>query len=196
MSDMQEDIPADVSDLIRLGTIASVDLEARRCTVRYGVDDDADGGDEDGGATTPPIRWLAFRCGDTRVWSPPSVGEQVILLCPDGQLAAAIAVTGIEQDSFPLPSGGPGGLLLFKDGARIGYDADAHLLTALLPAEGAAIVEAPGGLTIKGDVRIEGNLTATGSIAADQEVTAGSVKLTEHRHPGVSSGGAKTEPPE
>ena len=187
---MQEDIPSDVADLIRLGTIASVDLGARRCTVRYGVDDD-----EEGGATTPPVRWLAPRCGRTKVYSPPSEGEQVVLLCPDGQLAAAIALVGIDQGAFPLPSWGLTEGVEFEDGARITYDPEGHALTAVLPAGGRALIEAPGGMILRGDVRIEGNVAVAGSVAAEGEVAAGSIKLTEHRHAGVSSGSAKTEPP-
>ncbi|KQM21941.1 phage baseplate assembly protein V [Novosphingobium sp. Leaf2] len=182
----QEDIPADLSELIRLGTIASVDLNARRCTVRYGAADD----DDAGGATTPSIRWLAPRCGKTRVWSPPSVGEQVILLCPDGQLAAAIALPGIEQDAFPLPASGLAELVEYEDGARIGYDPQLHALTAILPGGGTARIEAPGGMTIQGDVTVEGKITATG------DVTGQGVSLKNHVHSGVSAGGAKTGAPE
>jgi phage baseplate assembly protein V len=180
----QEDIPADVSELIRLGTIASVDLAARRCTVRYGDEDD-----EGGGATTPPIRWLAPRCGKTRVWSPPSEDEQVVLLCPDGQLAAAIALMGIEQDAFPLSGNDTTEFVEFEDGARLSYDPVAHALTAVLPAGGTALIEAPGGMKIKGDVEVEGKLTAS------QDVLAGNISLKNHKHSGVQAGAAQSGAP-
>jgi phage baseplate assembly protein V len=180
----QEDIPADLSELIRLGTIASVDLAAKRCTVLYGDEDD-----EDGGATTPPIRWLAPRCGKTKVWSPPSEGEQVVLLCPDGQLAAAIALVGIDQDEFPLPAWGLTEGVEFEDGAQIRYDPEGHKLTAVLPAGGTALIEAPGGLTIRGDVTVEGKLTAR------DDVVGGGVSLKNHKHGGVQAGAAQTGAP-
>lgn len=180
----QEDIPADVSELIRLGTIATVDLVAKRCTVLYGADDD-----EGGGATTPPIRWLAGRCGKTRVWSPPSIGEQVILLCPDGQLAAAVALTGIDQDAFPLPASGLAELVEYEDGARVGYDPQTHALTALLPNGGTALIEAPGGMTIRGPLNVEGLVTVT------EDVLAAGVSLKSHKHGGVQSGSAQTGAP-
>ena len=113
---LPEDIPADLAALIRIGTITEVDLDAARCTVRYGDPDDDDPGE------TPPIRWLAFRAGMTRIWSPPSVGEQVLLLAPDGQLGNAIAVTGIVQDAFPPLGAGEANMIEFADGARIAYD--------------------------------------------------------------------------
>ncbi|PNU06468.1 phage baseplate assembly protein V [Novosphingobium guangzhouense] len=180
----QEDIPADLSELIRLGTIASVDLAAKRCTVLYGDEDD-----EDSGATTPPIRWLAPRCGKTKVWSPPSIGEQAILLCPDGQLAAAIALIGIEQDAFPLPAWGLTEGVEFEDGALITYDPEAHALTAILPAGGTAAIEAPGGVTIRGDVTVEGTITTSGDVIAD------GISLKSHKHSGVQAGAAQSGPP-
>lgn len=181
----QEDIPADVSELIRLGTIASVDLAAKRCTVLYGDEDD-----EDGGATSPPVRWLAPRCGRTKVWSPPSEGEQAVLLCPDGQLAGAIALVGIDQDEFPLPAWGLTEGVEFADGARISYDPEGHALTATLPAGGTALIEAPGGMTIRGPLTVEGTITAS------EDVLAGSISLQNHKHGNVQAGAAKSGPPE
>lgn len=179
-----EDIPADWSTLIRLGTIASVDLSAARCTVRFGDPDD-----DDGGAETPPIRWLAWRAGETRVWSPPSLGEQVLLLAPDGQIAAAVAITGLVQDAFPPVGDDATELLLFADGARIAYDPVAHALSAVLPDGGTAAIEAPGGMTITGDVTIEGAVTVS------EDVTAGGISLTSHTHGGVQAGSAQTGAP-
>jgi phage baseplate assembly protein V len=190
MTRPQEDIPADVSELIRLGTIASVDLAAATCTVRYGDPDD-----DDGGAETPAIRWLAPRAGRTRVWSPPSIGEQVILLVPDGQLAAAVALPGIWQDSVPPPGSTLAELVEYDDGARIGYDPENHALTAILPDGATALVEAPGGLTIRANVTIEGNVTLTGRMDASEDVTADGISLKTHKHGGVQAGGAQTDEP-
>jgi len=180
----EEDIPADWSTLIRLGTVASVDLAAARCTVRYGDPDD-----EDGGSETPPIRWLAMRAGKTRVWSPPSVGEQVLLLSPDAQIAAAVAVTGIVQDAFPAPGDDLTEILHFEDGATIAYDPVAHALSVVLPTGGTAEIEAPGGLTIRGDVMIEGTVNVS------EDVVAAGISLTDHTHGGVQAGGSQTGAP-
>lgn len=184
MTRAAEDIPADLSELIRLGTIASVDLAAATCTVRYGNPDD-----DGGGAESPPVRWLAPRAGKTRVWSPPSVGEQALLLAPDGQLAGAVALVGIWQDAFPPPGTTIAELVEYEDGAVIGYDPQAHALTAILPAGGTALVEAPGGIILRGDVTVEGTVTATG------DVTAGAISLQNHTHGGVQTGGAQTGAP-
>lgn len=186
----QEDIPADLSELIRLGTVSSVDLDAGRCTVRYGDPDD-----EDGGAETPPIRWLAFRAGKTKGWSPPSEGEGAIVLAPDGQLAAAIALLGIPSDAFPSPGSTLAELIEFADGARVAYDPVAHALTAILPEAGTAVIEAPGGITLRGDVTIEGNVALKGGMVADEDVVAAGVSVKNHPHRNVQAGQAQSGPP-
>lgn len=186
----QEDIPADLSELIRLGTIATVDLAAATCTVRYGDPDD-----DDGEAETPPIRWLAPRAGATRIWSPPTIGEQALIIAPDGQLAGAVALLGIWQDAFPPPGSTLAELIEYADGARIGYDPESHALTAILPDGATALVEAPGGLTIRADVQIEGNVTLTGSLAASEDVTAAGISLQSHKHGNVQAGTAQSGAP-
>lgn len=46
-----------------------------------------------------------------------------------------------------------------------------------------------------GKAIIDGNLEVTGTIKAGVEVEAAGIKLTTHKHPGVTRGGAKTEEP-
>lgn len=197
----QEDIPADIASLIRIGTVIEVDLAEARCIVRFGDPDDPDP------AQTGPIRWLTPRAGLTRVWSPPSVGEQVLLLCPDGQIGAAVAITGIVQDAFPPLGNSAAEMIEFADGAKITYDPEAHELVALLPASGTVDVTADGGITLRGDVTIEGNLTTngnaaiTGDVTVDQTLTAAEdviadgISLTTHKHGQVQAGSAESGTP-
>lgn len=186
----QEDIPLDPSTLIRLGTIASVDLEKARCTVRFGIEDE-----DDGGATTPPIRWLAVRAGRTRRWSAPSKDEECLLLCPDGQIGNGVALVGLYNANNPAPADDERDVAVFADGARIGYDPVAHVLSALLPAGAAALIEAPGGLTIRGPVAIEGQVTVTGKLTASEDVIAAGKSLKGHKHSGVQAGAAQSGAP-
>jgi len=175
-----EDIPADPSTLIRLGTIVSLTLDPPRCVVRYGDPET----DED--CETPPIRWLAGRAGKTRNWSPPSDGEEVVLLSPDGQIGNAVALLGLNNDNAPPPGNTLAEVVEYEDGARIGYDPESHALTAILPAGATAAIEAPGGLTIRGDVKIDGKLTASG------DVVGGGKSLRGHVHGGVQPGQSMT----
>lgn len=178
-----EDIPLDPSTLIRMGVIASVDLAAARCTVRCG---DPEGGE----IVTPLIRWLMPRCGDTRIWSPPTVGEQALLLCPDGEIAAGIAITGIIRDTFPPMGATLEERIDFTDGAQLRYDPEAHHLEALLPDGATATITAPGGITINGDITLNGKLTAS------DDVIAAGISLKNHRHGGTQPGGGQTGAPQ
>lgn len=188
MSGQEEDIPADASTLIRLGTIASVDLAAKRCTVQIGDPDEDD-------AVSPPVRWLALRAGKTRRWSPPSTGEEVVLLCPDGQIGNGVALLGLNNDNAPAPGDDESDVTEYEDGTRLSYDPASHTLTATLGAGGTAVIEASGGITLKGDVTIEGTLHATGQIDSEADVQAAGISLKNHKHGGVQAGSAQTAAP-
>ena len=185
-----EDIQPDVAEIVRIGSVLSVDLAEARVIVRYGDPDD------DAPAETPPIRWLCGRAGLTRTWSPPSEGEQVLLLSPDGQFANAIALAGIVQDAFPPAGSSSEELIEFADGARVSYDPDAGALKAVLPAGATAEIDAPGGITLRGDVTIEGKVTVSETLTAADDVIADGISLTDHIHGKVQAGSAKTDKPE
>lgn len=197
-----EDIPADIATLIRFGTVTSVDLAQARCTVRYGDPDDDEPGE------TIPVRWLTLRAGDTRTWSPPTVGEQVILLAPDGQIGNAVALPGIYQDAFTAPGDSTEEVIEFADGARIAYDPEASALTAILPDGATAEIEAPGGITLRGPVTIEGDVSIEGDVAIDGsasisqtleangDVMADGISLAGHRHGGVAAGSSTSAEPQ
>lgn len=192
----EEDIPLDPSTLIRLGRISEVMLSPPRCKVRF-ADPDEDGGD---GGETPPIRWIALRAGKTSKWSPPSDGEECVLFCPDGQIGNGIALLGLNNDENPAPGSTLAELTRYEDGAEISYDPEAHALSAILPDGATALVEAPGGLTIRGPVSIEGDVTVTGAMTASGDVTgadvfAGGVSLKSHKHGGVQGGASQTGTP-
>ncbi|HEX8402240.1 MAG TPA: phage baseplate assembly protein V [Allosphingosinicella sp.] len=182
-----DDNPVDPADLIRFGTVAEVDLGAGTVVV--------DSGDVRSGS----IRWAGGRAGATRSWSPPSVGEQVLLLCPGGELAAAVAIGGIPQNAFPPAGNSTRELIEFADGAVLAYDPEAHVLDVALPAGarvnivaagGVTIDAADGGLSITGDVTVDGKLTASG------DVKAGDISLQDHVHTKVAAGTAKSGKPE
>lgn len=147
-----------------------------------------------------------------------------------GNLITAPHFTSPGEDSLPL-AGDSVGLSASSDSAEhaAGYadtrntgvaqpgekriyarDADGVVVASVyLRGDGKVEIEAPAGLTIRGDVRIEGKLDTTGAIAAagavtadgavssKQEVTAkagtpGAVKLSTHSH---LSGTGPTQPP-
>ncbi|WP_374414212.1 phage baseplate assembly protein V [Novosphingobium colocasiae] len=165
-------------ELIQLGTVASVDYGAATCTV------------EIGDLVTGDLPWLAPRAGGVKVWSPPSVGEQCALLCPEGDLASGIVLLGIWSDANPPPSNDPAIVhLAFPDGAAIAYNHGTHALALTLPAGGTMEVYVPGGTKWNGDIDLNGNLTTP------DDVIAGGVSLKNHTHGGVTAGGAQTGAP-
>lgn len=171
-------------DLIRLGVVAQVDLAAAHCTVA--ITDDL---------ITGPVPWLAF-AGALSVWAPPSIGEQVLVLCPEGDIASAVAVRGVFSDSRPAPAATEIFHAKFGDGTIIAYDPAAHALSVTLAAGGTAAIVAPGGVTITGDVSITGNVAVTGKVTATDDVKAGAISLKTHKHGGVQGGGAVSGVPQ
>lgn len=168
-----------LENLIRLGTIAAVDHQAARCTVKTG------------GLTVPNLPWQAQRAGNSRDWDAPTVGEQCILLSPSGEPAQGIALIGLYSQQRPAPSNSANlRRRTYPDGAVIDYDHATHTLSATLPAGGKAKLVAPGGVTILGDVDI------TGLVTVSEDVIAAGISLVHHVHGGVQGGPSKTGAPQ
>lgn len=196
MHRMHED-PMPLVNLIRYGTVATVDVATARVVVSMG------------GLHTKLIPWLAPRAGATRTWSPPSPGEQVLVLSPGGNLGAAVALTGIFYDTFAKPAEGTADnvVIAFGDGAVLLYDHAAHLLKGTLPAGGRVELTAPGGFHLIGDVEVDGKLHVTQAatfddalhaaqdITSDADVKAGSISLRNHSHDKVQPGPGVTGKP-
>ncbi|MXO64859.1 phage baseplate assembly protein V [Altericroceibacterium endophyticum] len=159
----------DPSQLIRIGRIIAVDRASARCQVEIGDPDRQS-------VTTIFIRWGVLRAGETIIWSPPSEGEQVLLFCPDGDIAQAVPFGALYSADYPAPATDTREFIRFADGAEIGYDADNHHLDLTLPPDATTRIESDGGVTIIGDVRVEGDVFADG------------ISLKQHRHLGVQPG--------
>lgn len=172
-----------IGNMQRLGTIASVDLA--QGTVRVAVGD----------LLTGDLPWITGRAGGTRLWSPPSVGEQVLLLCPEGDDDSGIVLPGVYSDANPAPADDDAPAIHFADGAVIRYDPAAHQLSATLPDGGIAQITAPGGIKLVGDVEITGKVHVTGDVTGDADIKAGSISLKSHKHGQVQAGGAQSGAP-
>lgn len=184
VSQPPQDAPTDPDQLLRWGRVASVDLAEGLCTVELADD-----------VETGPLPWIEARMGTTRVWSPPSVGEQVLLLCPAGELAGAAVLRGIASDDNPPAGDSLAQRILFPDGAELEYDPESHSLAVIMPAGGSISIVAEGGVAITGDVTLTGNLNLTGTVTAAQDVIADGKSLKSHKHGGVATGGAQTGVP-
>lgn len=178
-------------NLIRLGTIAELDLGAALCRVRTGE------------LTTDWIPWLAPRTGTTMEWSAPSIGEQGVVFCQGGDTTGAVFLRGLYSDANPAPSQADGvHMTRYVDGAVVQYDSLAHALMAALPTGGTATITADGGVTINGPLTINGDVTVAGdanvskTLTASTDVIGGGKSLKSHTHGGVQSGSSSTGKPQ
>lgn len=165
---MQEliELSRKVANLIRLGTVVEVYYATARCRVASG------------GVLTAFLPWVSVRAGSTREWNPPTVGEQVILLAPSGELAGAIVLTGLYSTSNAAPSTSPDvHHVSYPDGAEIEYDHATHVYRITLPADARIEITAPGDVHVNGDVIADG------------------ISLKNHVHSGVVAGAANTGVP-
>lgn len=165
----QRDHVGDPAQILRVGKVVGVDRGTGTCEVEIGDPDSAS-------VVTAQVQWGVIRAGETIVWSPPSEGEQVMLLCPGGDIAQAVPFGALFSDQFPAPGNGSREFVRFGDGAEIGYDPDAHHYDITLPGGSTTRIESDGGVTIVGDLTVEGDVIADG------------VSLKHHVHEGVAPG--------
>ena len=184
------DILRRLANMIREGTITEVNYAAKRARVASGE------------LVTDFLPWSAGRAGRRSDYSAPSVGEQVILVCPQGETTGAFILCSAYSSANPAPGSTPNQhVTRYSDGAMIVYDDEAHALSAVLPSGGTATLTADGGLTINGPVTINGATTIKGDTSIDGKVDASGdvvgagVSLEKHPHIGVQPGGGKSGPP-
>lgn len=198
-----------ITNLIRTGTVFSVDLSSRPALVRI----------RDGSWESAWLQWAELRAGTTSTWNPPTAGEQVIAFCPGGDTAAGYALAGLHTTANPAPSDKPSEhVTLYPDGARIVYDHEASVLTVsgvktaklqvaeltevdcpLTVFKGKVVVEdlftyqaGMAGTNSKGNTTsISGNITHTGGA-----LSSNGVVVHTHKHGGVERGGSTTEGPD
>lgn len=147
-----------LESLIRSGTISAVDHGKALCRVHTGQ------------LETDWLPWLESRTGETRSWNPPTVGEQVVLLCPSGDPASGFVLLGLYADAKPAPDSNPAThTVVFPDGARICYD---HALGAL-SATGikTALVDASNSITAKADKSIHAQAGQSITAEAGDSIT-------------------------
>jgi|SRR5450830_362868 len=141
-----------IANLLRIGVVEQID--GKRARIRIGKN------------LTNWLPWFAIRAGNTRTWSQPSIGEQVMVLSPGGDLTAGIVLPAIYSDAHDAPTTSPSlQLAEYPDGALVSYDHAAHALAAVLPDGSSATVTA-NSITANAD-RITANApetTCTGNL--------------------------------
>jgi len=125
------------------------------------------------------------------------VGEQVVVLSPSGDMAQGVVIGSIYQQQYPAtPSDKNIHRTQYSDGAVIEYNRNNHALRLVLPAGATVSLVSEGGVTIKGDVLVDGNIKSTKDITdktrsmkADREI------YNRHTHAGITRGLSTSDAP-
>jgi len=142
-----------LQNLIRFGTVAQIQHgdSQQQPRVRVAV----------GNILTTWLPWSARRAGETSDWDPPTIGEQVVVLSPGGDMAAGAVFPAIYSDANVPPSNSPTEhVRRYPDGAVVSYDHGTHALNVVLPEGGTAKLIAPAKVTVQSE-EIELDATAT-----------------------------------
>nr|WP_194243009.1 phage baseplate assembly protein V [Serratia marcescens] len=182
-----------LENLIRVGVVTTIDEDNKRVRVATG------------GLDTTWLRWNAQRAGAFNIWMPPSLGEQVWLLCIGGNPETAIIGGSLYSNDHPAPGGSRNEMVITApDGAKFRYDADAGELevsgvkTAKLTAEVKVILDSPVVECTELLKTKRFDVTEGGEMHGDFNHTGGAfvsngVKVDNHGHGGVQHGGDWTE---
>ncbi|MCO9029595.1 phage baseplate assembly protein V [Acinetobacter baumannii] len=167
-----------LENIVRFGSIDTVDLEKALCTVNLGD------------IKTAQLNWLNIRAGTDSSWDPPTPGERCIVFSPSGELAQGVVLFGIYSEDNPAPAQSENiKLRKFSDGTVIQYDISSHALKATLINGGSVEITASGGFTFNGNTKINGSLSTTENITTDADVIAGNISLIKDKTPGIKAGG-------
>lgn len=148
---------------IQTGAIASVDTAACTATVEIAT-----------GFISNPLPWLAARFGDTQVWSPPSVGEQVAVMCVDGELDQGVILPALCLAK-------PNGFATGEQGIRF--------------ADGSLLKQSAGVLSLTAsNIQLNGNVSVAGTLNASGACVLAGINVSTHIHGGVETGGGFTTP--
>lgn len=132
-----------IGALVNIGTITAIDVATGKARVKMG----------DLETTSIPV--MQMRSGQIRMTWMPSVGEQVTVLAPSGDISRAFVMGSLPIDG-----------------------------NAVAPAGDQPTMDLGGGtLRIIGDLYIDGSIMMTGSITADGDVVGSGISLTQHTHP-------------
>lgn len=189
MVDSVADLARRIENIVRAGTVAEVAYSPLRCRVASG------------NLITDWLICFTTRAGYIRTWSPPSPGEQCLVISPGGDMASGMVLVGLNSDSIPEPEHSPTvDARHYPDGAIVRYDHAAHALSVTLPAGGTADITAPASVVVHAssitldadDTLVTGTLTVqqlftyqagmagTGSVAGGASaVINGGIRTTE-----------------
>jgi phage baseplate assembly protein gpV len=164
-----------LANVIRSGVVVDVNYQTAKCRVAFG------------NILTEELPFFASSAGGTKSWSPPSVGETVVVFSPSGEINIGFVLCGIYTNANPANSNSPSKTkTTFSDGNSIEYDTATHTLTVVSGSN--VTVNCP-------QVNLNGSVSVSGSVTVSGDVTAGGISLKTHKHGGVKAGGDQSGTP-
>lgn len=165
-------------NMMRYGNIHSINSSNDKAKVSF----------DNGQIITDFLPWLAGASGDVRIYRVPTVGEQVLLISPAGEMNMGVILCGIFTDDYPAPvSDANVHKIQYVDGGYFEYNFQTGDMNVHATGNINIISAGSVSITAPNDVNIQGNLHVSG------DVTAGGVSLRHHIHTG-DSGGVTSEP--
>lgn len=168
--------PRKFANLIRTGVIYSVNYSQAEAQVQSGE------------LVTDFIPFISQRAGKTKSWSPPDIGEQVLIFSPNGDLDNAVILGAIHSDETQFESSSNVISTKYPDGAVIEYNFKESILS--LTGIKTAKIQATDKITLDCP-----HVHVTGKITSDGDQIAGTISQQKHKHKGVSSGKDTTQEP-
>lgn len=182
-SDLTE-LARQLENLIRYGTVSAV--RSGECRVKTGA------------IETDWRPYMVPRSGRTRRRARPTIGEQVVIFSPAGDLSTSVIMLSLHQDDHPEPQAENDDqdldIIEYPDGAIISYS----------PATGELIASGIKTAAIRTNISITldtPTVHCTGDLAVAKRITSatakiGEVEVTTHKHGGVSTGQSQTGGPQ
>ncbi|WP_067096182.1 phage baseplate assembly protein V [Marinomonas atlantica] len=151
------DLQRRLANMIRRGTIHSVDFESNPPLVKVEYKKDVISG---------WLPWVAGRVGHAATWEPIKVGEPVLILSESGEMSAGVVLPSFPSIEMSLPDNkATTHVTRYEDGTTVTYDREAHKLT----------VDVVGSVHLEADDKISVQCKKA-TVNADQtiKITAGS----------------------
>ncbi|MDG6896587.1 hypothetical protein A6A19_00900 [Actinobacillus delphinicola] len=186
MKNLASDAQRRIENIVRYGTIEEIDFNTARARVRTGE------------IITDWLPWTVNRAGTTTIWSPPTKGEQVVVLSPSGELQLGVIILGLYTTNAPSPSqDAQAHVIKFADGATITYNQQTHALS--FTGIKTAVIEASEKITFKTPlVECSDDLNIGKTSTAGVDHISNGISGHNHTHtqnPGDHHGGGVTTSP-
>lgn len=181
-----------MNNMIRRGTVHSVQLKPPRVRVTFGTDPV-----NNTEHVTAWLPWYTRADAGVQSWSVPAVGCPATVLSEGGDLRNGVVLVGlITDDQTPAGESGDEYVTRYGNGAGVSYSTTENAMAISLPAGGKLSVVCQGGAALKGDLTVEGNINATGDVS-DKAGSLQAVRDTfnQHDHQENGDGGGTTNPP-